>query len=275
MNYLAILFTVAVLFQLEGKSPLATVPIEEENASAKRVFELAQKYEFFADATSKTKLSLEAKPLLTYSNPIRGDVHGNVFVWTHQGRPQVLAAIFDYRSAGWMDSEFHTLSSSTTVGVRDGVTFWHPNKSGIDFRPVPGSPAVGKSAGLRLTQMRSLARQYSVERQHPEQKKEVLRMLPQPIYRYSSAPEKVLDAAIFVFVEGTDPEAYLLVEATDGEAPTWQFAFARMNIVEFNGFHNGEPVWHVGPVSWETMFEKHEPYAIVRENPRRGLTRSP
>jgi phage terminase large subunit-like protein len=47
-----------------------------------------------------------------------------------------------------------------------------------------------------------------------------------------------------------------------------------MNIVEFTGFHNGERVWHVNPVNWDTMFDKHEPYAIVRENPRRGLTRS-
>jgi hypothetical protein len=31
-----------------------------------------------------------------------------------------------------------------------------------------------------------------------------------------------------VFVEGTDPEAYLLIEARLGDDPHWEFAFARM-----------------------------------------------
>ena len=47
-----------------------------------------------------------------------------------------------------------------------------------------------------------------------------------------------------------------------------------MNIVEFTGWRQGEQVWHVDPVDWDTMFDKQEPYAIVRENPRRGLKRS-
>jgi hypothetical protein len=99
-------------------------------------------------------------------------------------------------------------------------------------------------------------------------------MLSQPIFRYASPAKYVVDGAMFVFVEGTDPEAYLLIEATGKETTTWQFALARMNIVEFEGRYQGKTVWQVKPVDWDTMFDKQEPYAIVRENPRRGLTRS-
>jgi hypothetical protein len=28
-------------------------------------------------------------------------------------------------------------------------------------------------------------------------------------------------------------------------------------------------------VSWDAVFDRQEPYAIVRENPRRGLVRTP
>ena len=29
-----------------------------------------------------------------------------------------------------------------------------------------------------------------------------------------------------------------------------------------------------GGGNWDTVFDKHEPYAIIRDNPRRGLIRS-
>jgi hypothetical protein len=66
-----------------------------------------------------------------------------------------------------------------------------------------------------------------------------------------------------------------LLEARGNEKPVWKFAFARMNIVEFWAHRQDQVVWHVDPINWDTVFDKHEPYAIVREQPRRGLSRSP
>ena len=43
-----------------------------------------------------------------------------------------------------------------------------------------------------------------------------------------------------MFVDGTtDPEAYLLLEASGADRKTWQFAFARMNLVEFRAEYRG------------------------------------
>jgi hypothetical protein len=243
--------------------------------STERVLELAGQYAFYADAKRKQKFDLQPKPVLTYSNPVRGEVYGSVFVWTHAGRPEVVGAIFDYRSENRMDSEFHLLDSRGTVACRDGQPFLNPARPGIEFQPIAAAPVPLATATARSRQMRDLAKEFSVERDHPEQKKEFMRLLPQPIYRYSSREADVVDGAIFVFVEGTDPEAFLLLEARGKEKPVWEFAFARMNIVEFWAHRQDEIVWHVDAIDWDTVFDKHEPYAIVREQPRRGLSRTP
>lgn len=242
--------------------------------SAEAVLKLASRYAFYADAARQNRFELQARPLLTYSNPIRGDVFGNVFVWTSHGRPEVVGAIFDFRSEDKFDSELHALARGNIVGDRDGREFWNPVSPGIGFQPISDGPQPAGSTAGRLRQMRDLARSFTVEREHPEQKSGTMRMLSQPIYRYDSAEAEIVDGAMFVFVEGTDPEAYLLLEATGGEQPGWQFAFARMNIVEFRGLYRGMKVWHVDPVSWDTVFDRQEPYAIVRESPQRGLVRS-
>jgi hypothetical protein len=124
--------------------------------------------------------------------------------------------------------------------------------------------------------MRDLSRGFAVERNHPEDGKEAMRLMPHPIFRYASPDTNTLDGAIFVFVDRTtDPETFLLVEASGAGRKAWQFAFARMNLVEFRAEHRGELVWHVKPVSWDTVYDRHEPYAIVHEKTRRGLMRKP
>jgi hypothetical protein len=242
--------------------------------STRRVLELACKYEFYSDGQQRTKLELQSQPVLTYSNPVQGEVYGNVYVWTDHGRPEVVGAIFDFRSEDRMDSEFHFLASAGTAGHRDGRQFLNPGRAGVEFRPVPEVPLPAATAAGRLRQMRELAREFTVERDHPQQKREFMRMLTQPIYRYSAAAPEVVDGAMFVFVEGTDPEAFLLFEAAGAEKPVWRYAFARMNLVEFWGRHKNEVIWHVDAVDWNAVFEQHTPYAIVRERPRRGFDRS-
>jgi hypothetical protein len=242
--------------------------------STRRVLELARQYRFFSDRDRRIEFELQPKPLLTYSNPIRGDVRGSVFVWTRDSRPQVVGAFFDFRSETKLDSELHALATAGIAGWRDGKEFWNPTKSGVKFQSVPGSQAPAATPVARLRQMRELAGEFTVEREHPEQGKGPMRLLPQPIYRYASPGANVVDGTMFVFVEGTDPEAHLLIEAREGDDAHWEYAFARMNIVKFTGAYKGDVVWEVGEVSWDDVFDRQEPYAIIRENPRRGLVRS-
>src|SRR5262249_16389862 len=58
-----------------------------------------------------------------------------------------------------------------------------------------------------------------------------LRLLPQPLYRYEPDRETpdLVDGALFGFVQGTDPQSLLILEARrDGERIGWKFAFPRM-----------------------------------------------
>jgi hypothetical protein len=264
----------AALLALFAADPAPSSRSAEKAESERRVVELAQQYEFLAEGKTQVALHRDPTPLLIYSNPIRGDVHGNVFVWTLNGHPEVIGAFFDYRSENKLDSEMHMLSHSGIAARRDGETFWKPAKPGVEFRDLPGAPKPGDSPPARSRQMKQFAERFRVERTHPEQGKEALRMLPKPIYRWGLQDERAQDGAIFAFVEGTDPEAFLLLETTEGKNPVWRYAFARMNIVPFHAYYEDKSVWSVGDVSWDSVFDKQEPYAIVRENPRRGLKRT-
>jgi hypothetical protein len=262
---------IAVAGALSGTSTA-----EDNRESGKLVGELAGRYDFFADADRKTKFERHEKPLLKYTNPLRGDVYGHVFVWTHRGRPEVIGAIFDHRTQGTAYTELHTLARAGVIACRDGREFWKPSNAGTTFKAVAGAPAPAATDTARLLQMRELSRGFSVERDHPEDGKQAMRLMPHPIFRYASAQTNTLDGAIFVFVdETTDPEAYLLLEASGAERKTWQFAFARMNLVEFRAEYKGELVWHVERVGWDVVYDRHEPYAIIREKPQRGIVRKP
>src|SRR5262249_24920319 len=152
--------------------------------------------------------------------------------------------------------------------------FWNPTKAGAKFESVPKAAAPAATPAARLRQMRELAGDFNREREQPEQGKGVMRLLPPPIYPHGSPEMRGTGGGLFVFVEGTDPEAYLLIEARGGDDPHWEFAFARMNIVKFTGAYKGQAVWEVEAVSWDEVFDRQEPYAIIREQPRRGLVRS-
>src|SRR4051812_31379331 len=44
------------------------------------------------------ELSLREEPILAWTQPISGSVHGRVFIWTDKGRPEAVAAIYKWFS---------------------------------------------------------------------------------------------------------------------------------------------------------------------------------
>jgi hypothetical protein len=66
---------------------------------------------------------------------------------------------------------------------------------------------------------------------------------------------------MFVFVQGTDPEVFLLLEARGhGEAARWAFAAARMNGVEFRLRYLDREVWAVEVMPWRDIGSHKETY---------------
>ena len=73
---------------------------------------------------------------------------------------------------------------------------------------------------------------------------EPLRMLPRELYRYQSKNPDLLDGAVFGFVQGTDPEVLLLLEAVrEKSGPQWQYALSRRTCGEVTADFDGKTVW--------------------------------
>ncbi|OWK36246.1 hypothetical protein [Fimbriiglobus ruber] len=72
-----------------------------------------------------------------------------------------------------------------------------------------------------------------------------LRLLPQPVYRYSEEG-KITDGAMFVFAHGTNPECGVLVEAYQDDAGArYRYAVAPMSIYQLQARYKNAPVWSV------------------------------
>jgi hypothetical protein len=75
------------------------------------------------------------------------------------------------------------------------------------------------------------------------------RMLTQPVYR---APmEADADLAVFAFVQGTDPEAIVLIEAVGTSG--WRYALARLTVVPISATLDDNRVWDL-PECWSTRW---------------------
>lgn len=240
-----------------------------EEATA-RMLDHAQKYEFiFAD---QTFAQLNPEPILRWTNPARGSVHGSVFLWTRKARPEVVGSLFQWYSPfTHMSHEFQSLSTQPLSAQYDSGPVWTTPKGGVEFQTVEVAPPPAKSAPLRLAQMRKLAGQFSAIKRDRDDNQQELRLLTQPIYRYESTDPQITDGGLFVFVQGTDPEVFLLLEARhEAGADHWEYALARMNSVNFTVSFGDRQVWSVEIVPWNDVYSHREPYTSFgfnRKNP--------
>jgi len=192
------------------------------------------------------RLERVAESILRWSNPVLGDVHGDVFLWTHHKRPVVVASAFWQGNLG---IEFQTLTDAKVAVEWNGEQVWSPVASDVAPRLVPGAPSpVATSAG-RLFQMRTIARRFGakVVDRNDDTIVRPLRILPKPAYRYASPESDVVDGAVFLFVEGTDPEIIMLLEArgVNADDAKWHFVLGRQNSIAMRVTYDGADVWNV------------------------------
>lgn len=231
--------------------------------------EFAGRCEFTAGEAGSAKLALHPEPILRWSNPTIGTVFGEVFVWTDNGRPAVIASWYRWFSPDWGRTlEVCSLADSRMTGRVDDVRFWATEKPGLTLKPLANADAPAKTPAARLVQMRRLASDFVANladtRGNDSGVKRQLRMLTQPIFRYPASNEKAAysDGAMFAFVEGTDPEAFLLLEATKaGDEPKWQFGLVRMNGDALRITFRDKDVWSVPKIENPLNLSK-EPYAL-------------
>lgn len=88
----------------------------------------------------------------------------------------------------------------------------------------------------------------------------------QPLYRYEEPKGDLLDGALFTFVQGTDPQVLLLIEARrdDSGKASWQYALARLNGITLRAFYNDRKVWEAPELPWEVIHDRSQPYFKVQ-----------
>ena len=191
--------------------------------------------------------SLHAQPLLRWSNPTAGSVHGEVFVWHTDGRPAAIASIFRwYHPFKEGTVEIVSLCPVAVQAREKDRTDWECRDAGVKYVPFADARPPAAARGVRLGQMRELARRFSAElidTRGGESVTRELRLLNHPLHRYNSPTYKITDGALFALAEVTDPEVIVMIEAVAGDSgPAWRYALARMNNHEMQVQLDDRPV---------------------------------
>ena len=178
------------------------------------------------------ELTLVLPPVLRYSDAVSSDAlpaipDGAVFVWTRKGQPEAVTSMH-LTPTGNIWAEFLSLSPHPLIAERKAQTIWSPNKSAAEYLPISSAPAPSKTAAFRLTQMRSILKSFSASISDQSAGRQELRLLPQPIFRFSQQEKGIIDGAIFAFVRSTNPEMLVILEArTDKEKEQWVYSSIR------------------------------------------------
>jgi len=214
-------------------------------ARHERMAALAKSYTVYVDGNRDTQAELLVEPIFRWANPERESIAGEVYLWTHNGRPHATIGIWTYDDT--QDShELQSLAQAPFFAAGTLYRDWQPSKPSLDFQVVDGERPIGGTPVSQLVQLRRIAqRRFAATIRTDTNSKQQLRLLPQPLYRYDPLPDGVLDGAMFSFASGTDPEVFLLLEVREsaGERSV-QYAFGSSTSIRADGFYDGRPVWN-------------------------------
>ena len=192
----------------------------------------------------KTALTMASKPLLRYSDPTPRLVCLDAGVWRlgAEGRPTALVTLELYQApdgSRLLSFEFLSLTEKKfSLKHKTEDVRWDATASGLDLKELPDAPKPAAMAAARLTQMRQLARRFVAKERYNKEFTES-RLIAQPIDRYQSEAEKIVDGAIFAFANGTNPEIGIVLEAS-GER--WRYGTLRFCSAEATVTLDGKEV---------------------------------
>jgi len=188
-------------------------------------------YRFRRESERAVALTMQPHSILNWSNPERGTDSGAVFLWTEEGRPQMIACAFEF--GGLLKHEFQSLSTEPIAAQR-GTSEVHRFGPGVEWQLLAKAPPPATQRPLRLTQMRRQA-----DRFRAQVGSSPTRLLTQPVYRSPADAEE--DIAAFLFVQGTDPELTLLLAISPEKE--WRYALARQTKWGLKVELDGAPLW--------------------------------
>jgi len=233
---------------------VSPVPAQDE-AQAKQRLEIMQAAVGSLELESsgskpKAALTFSDKPLLRYSDPTRGGINetanvlldGGVWRLGTEGRPIALVTVELYQvpeAARVLAFEFLSLSETKySLKHKSEKIHWEPSGSALTLVELPNAPRPASTAAARLAQMRQLSRRFAAKERLNNESIEC-RLMTQPIDRYKSEAEKIVDGAIFAFANGTNPEVGVVLES-DGDR--WRYGTLRLTAAELSVTLDGRQV---------------------------------
>ncbi len=212
---------------------------------------------------------LQSKPLFRWQNPVSG-ANGAICVWTLQERPVVLS------KSHLNDRKQHYVESLVAVSPqpiqvdKGSQSYWSSPKCDTPPATLMDANVPADTERMRLTQMRDIARQYRVTSHWGEDNRSEweLRLLTTPLYRYRSPETDVIDGAVFAYVQGTNPEAVVIVEAVSTPAGNrWQALPHRLTGYAIKAWYRNQLVLDVpyiqhapNNLAFFNQYERLQPY---------------
>lgn len=212
---------------------------------------------------SSRDLTRSPRAIVKYTNPLNSfQLYASTYLW-FDGQVPVAVVSPSFRDTGAIYWEWTSLTARSLILKREGRTAWQPQKAGHMPRTVPDAPMPADTAPARLTQMRTLARRFGVTEIRRGTSQEA-RLLSQPLHRWDDQSHKIIDAAMFAFVEATDPEMLLIFEATSStdSKPEWHYTLARMTSAPCTVTLDDQKVWSVEGY-WKNPRSPQDPYLEV------------
>ncbi|HEV3312062.1 MAG TPA: hypothetical protein VG815_16245, partial [Chloroflexota bacterium] len=131
----------------------------------------------------------------------------------------------------YITHERHSLTAEPVEAAWRGERVWRTSRPGLAFKPVPTAPVPANTAPARLRQMQTMVREFSANTVDGKGSTWPLRPLVKPLFRSEGRD----DGALFALVQGTDPEAFVVLEARGKVNDAhWEYAIARFTDLEIH-----------------------------------------
>lgn len=135
------------------------------------------------------------RPLFIFGDSTRSNGDGTLWAWGEKGRPLVLLETYRNTAAGGPRANAITLTSTHRVALTvPSVGRWLPEKSQIEPAPLPDAPPPAERDSSRLRQLKEQARRFTAhEFWDPDNSRFELRLLVQPVHRYTDEKNGLVD----------------------------------------------------------------------------------
>jgi hypothetical protein len=199
------------------------------------------------------ELELVPQPVLRFGDLPRANDKGSVWIWQRAGRPQTIMEL--YRGADGK-SWVHVIHSLSAEAIRGEFgpegPVWNPPAAAVKWNSFPEAPPASDRPQVRARQIKELAQKFTAhEFWDPNNSRYELRLLVQPVHKYSAAESGLVDGAVFLLCHETNPEVVLLIEVSqesDGGA-AYRYALARLGHAELHVAFDKQEVWDQSRVS--------------------------